>query len=74
MKFSFGGIIDPKTGTTKDVVVETIMPNRIKDAAIGGTLVMVGIIYLTSTAFKYGAKKHDMAELKTLNDLGLIHD
>lgn len=72
MKFSFGDITNPNTGIKKDIVVETIMPNRIRDVAIGGSLVIAGIAYLTSTAFKYGAKKYGIAEFKTLDDLGLI--
>lgn len=51
IKFKQGGITNPVTGVGKDIVVKSVTPNNIKDALIGGGIVLIGIIYLTSTAF-----------------------
>lgn len=74
IKFNCGWIGDDKTGAKKDIVVKAVSPNTLKDALIGGGLVLVGITYLTVTAFKNGAQKFDDAQWKTLDDLGLLED
>lgn len=66
------GYIGTKDGVTKDIVVKAATPNTLKDIFIGGGLVLIGITYLTVTAFKNGAKKFEDAEFQTLSDLGLI--
>lgn len=64
--------IQNKEGQSKDVIVKAATPNTLKDSLIGGGIVMVGIIYLTTTAFKYGAKKFDEAECQTMTELGIM--
>lgn len=49
-----------------DIVVKAVAPNDLKQILIGGGTVLVGIVYLTVTAFKRGA------ELKALADIGAM--
>ena len=61
-------------GTIKDIVVKSATPNKFKDMLIGGGIVLVGIAYLTITAFRYGSEKFEEAEFKTMVDLGIINE
>lgn len=61
-------------GTIKDIVVKSATPNKFKDMLIGGGIVLVGIAYLTATAFRYGSEKFEEAEYKTMVDLGIIYE
>lgn len=61
-------------GTIKDIVVKAATPNKFKDMLIGGGIVLVGIAYLTATAFRYGSEKFEEAEYKTMVDLGIINE
>lgn len=61
-----------KDGREGQVVVKSATPNTIRDSLIGGGIVMAGIIYLTTTAFKHGCKEFDKAEFNTMVDLGII--
>lgn len=72
INFKQGSITNPKTGVTKDIVVKAVAPNNLKDIIIGGGMVLVGIVYLTLTAFKNGSRKFEAAECKTLSDLDLM--
>lgn len=71
IKFKQGWICTNE-GIKKDIVVKAAAPNKLKDLVIGGGLVLMGITYLTTTAFRYGSVKHEAAEIKTMEDLGLI--
>ena len=68
------GWISTMEGAKKDIIVKASAPNKLKDALIGGSFVIGGIIYLTSTAFRYGSKKHEDAEIKVMEDLNLLKD
>ena len=61
-------------GTIKDIVVKSTTPNKFKDMIIGGGIVLVGIAYLTITAFRYGSEKFEEAEYKTMVNLGIINE
>lgn len=61
-------------GTIKDIVVKSTTPNKFKDMLIGGGIVLVGIAYLTITAFRYGSEKFEEAEYKTMVNLGIINE
>lgn len=61
-------------GTSKDIVVKSATPNKFKDMLIGGGIVLVGIAYLTITAFQYGSEKFEEAEYKTMVNLGIINE
>ena len=74
IRFKQGFITNPETGMTKDVVVKTVTPNNFKDILVGGGMVLIGITYLTVTAFRYGSEKFEEAELRTLSDLDLLQD
>lgn len=74
IKFKQGCITNPDTGTKKDIIVKAKAPNNIKDTLIGGGLVLIGITYLTATAFRNGSAKFDEAEMQVFEDLGLIKD
>lgn len=66
------GYIATLDGVSQDIIVKSAAPNTLRDGLIGCGIVMAGIAYLTVTAFKNGAKKFEVAETKTLEDLGLI--
>lgn len=66
------GWIENNDGVRKDIVVKSATPNTLKDALIGGGLVVAGLVYLTSTAFRNGSKGFSDAEYKTMVDLGII--
>lgn len=68
------GELKNMAGTTKDIVVKAATPNKFKDMLIGGGIVLVGIAYLTTTAFRYGSEKFEEAEYKTMIDLGIINE
>lgn len=61
-------------GTIKDIVVKSATPNKFKDMIVGGGIVLVGIAYLTITAFRYGSEKFEEAEYKTMVNLGIIDE
>lgn len=58
---------------TTDIVVKAVAPNTLKDALVGGSMVMAGIIYLTYTAFKHGSRQYERAELYALREAGVIN-
>ena len=74
IKYKQGWITNPTTGITKDIVVKSATPNKFKDIVIGGGMVLMGIIYLTTTAFKHGSEALESAEHETLSSLGLLKD
>lgn len=74
IKFKQGTITNPGTGVTKDVIVKAAAPNKLKDILVGGGMVMMGIAYLTVTAFRHGSEKYEEAELQTFSDLDLFLD
>ena len=55
-----------------DIVVKAAAPNDLKQILIGVGTVLVGITYLTVTAFKRGAKAYERAELNALADAGVM--
>ena len=73
IKFTQGNLTND-AGVTKDIVVKAATPNKVRDILIGGGLVLVGIAYLTTTAFKNGAKTYEFAEWDTMVDLGIIEE
>lgn len=73
IKFTQGNLTND-AGVTKDIVVKAAAPNKVRDILIGGGLVLVGIAYLTTTAFKNGAKTYEFAEWDTMVDLGIIEE
>ena len=68
------GWIGSKEGIMKDIVVKAAAPNKFKDILIGGLLLTAGVAYLTTTAFRYGSKKFEEAEIETLGALNLLED
>ena len=68
------GELENMEGTIKDIVVKAATPNKFKDMLIGGGIVLVGIAYLTATAFRYGSEKFEEAEYKTMVNLGIINE
>ena len=72
IKFNKGSVTNPNTMITKDIIVKSGSPNKIRDIVIGGGMALAGIVYLTVTAFKHGADKMEEAELQALSDADLI--
>lgn len=71
IKFKHGWIGN-QDGEQFDIVVRAAAPNKLKDALIGGSMVMAGIAYLTYAAFRNGAKAFERAELYAMKDAGII--
>ena len=74
IKVNQGYVTNPETGATKDIIAQAVSPNNVKDILIGGGLVLLGITYLTVTAFRNGVNKCGEAEMRALMDAGLIKD
>lgn len=72
IKFTQGAVTNPETNVTKDIVVKALSPNKPKDILIGGGMILAGIIYLTTSAFRNGSMKFEEAELRALSETGLI--
>lgn len=75
MKLNFGPISN-YAGESMDICINKIIPNKPIDILIGGALIVGGVLYLTSTAYRDGANAFEDAEFKVLEALGLItyHD
>lgn len=73
MKLTFGSIGNYETGKFEDIVVKATFPNSLKDILIGGGAITAGIVWLTVTAFKNGARAYEKAEMATLQKQSLIH-
>lgn len=71
IKFKQGYIANMK-GESKDIIVKAALPNKLKDIAIGGAISLVGIVYLTYTAFRNGSVAFERAEYETMEDLGIF--
>lgn len=72
IKFEQGWIGSADASIKKPVIVKAAAPNSLKDALIGGVIVLIGITYLTVTAFRHGSQSFEIAEFKTMEELGLI--
>ena len=66
------GYIANMAGESKDIIVKAALPNKLKDVAIGGVISLVGIAYLTYTAFRNGSAAFEQAEYETMDELGLF--
>ena len=66
------GYIANMSGESKDIIVKAALPNKLKDIVIGGVISLVGISYLTYTAFRNGSAAFEQAECETMEDLGLF--
>ena len=71
IKFKQGYIIN-MAGESKDIIVKAALPNKLKDIVIGGVISLVGISYLTYTAFRNGSAAFEQAECRTMEDLGIF--
>ena len=72
IKLNRGQVENNTTGVTKDIVVDAVTKSDIKDIIAGGSLLLLGITYLTVAAFRSGMKKFEEAELRALSDCGVI--
>ena len=73
IKSKFGPITNPKTGVEKDIVINALSKDSLRDICIGGGIVLIGLTYLALATFKNGAMAFEMAEYETLEELGLLH-
>lgn len=73
IKMNFGSIGNYSTGKYEDIVVKAGVPNDIKDIFIGGGAIIAGVIWLTVTAFKKGARAYEKAEFDVLEKQDLVH-
>lgn len=71
IKFKQGSIRN-MNGEEKDIIVKFVSTNKLKDLVIGGGITLIGIAYLTYTAFKNGSKAFEKAEFDTMVELGII--
>lgn len=72
IKLNRGQVGNITTGVTKDIVVDAVTKSDIKDIIAGGSLLLLGITYLTVAAFRSGMKKFEEAEFRALSDCGVI--
>ena len=72
IKFNQGYVINEATGKRRNIVVKSATANTFKDILIGGSMVLVGIVYLTVKAFKNGSQKYEDAEFQALCDAGVV--
>lgn len=72
IKINRGPVASIDGSKEADIIVKAVAPNDLKQILIGGGTILVGIIYLTVTAFKRGAKAYESAELKALADIGAM--
>lgn len=72
IKINRGPVASIDGNKEADIIVKAVAPNDLKQILIGGGAVLVGIVYLTVTAFKRGAKAYESAELKALADIGAM--
>ena len=72
IKLNRGQVGNITTGVTKDIVVDAVTKSDIKHIIAGGSLLLLGITYLTVAAFRSGMKKFEEAELRALSDCGVI--
>ncbi len=70
IKINRGSVTSSDGSKEADIIVKAATPNDLKQILIGGGAVLVGIVYLTVTAFKRGAKAYESAELNALVDIG----
>ena len=52
-----------KTEKKVDVIARSFLPNKIKDVAIGGGLIIAGVFYLTAKAFAHGIECYHLGEI-----------
>lgn len=69
IKINRGRVASIDGSKEADIIVKAAAPNDLKQILIGGGTVLVGIIYLTVSAFKRGAKAYESAELNALADI-----
>ena len=74
IKFKQGSVTNTRNGKTADIIVKAITPNSIKDMLIGGGIMLIGVAYLTVTAFKKGSIAFEEAEMTTFENCDLIED
>lgn len=74
MKTNYGGVSNYENTIRKDIEVETVPVNSLKDALIGGGLALLGIAYIAITSFKNGSKAYGIAETNALRDVGAYSD
>lgn len=72
IKINRGRVTSIDGSKEADIIVKAAAPNDLKQILIGGGTVLVGIIYLTVSAFKRGAKAYESAELNALADIGAM--
>lgn len=72
IKINRGSVTSIDGSKEADIIVKAAAPNDLKQILIGGGTVLVGIIYLTVSAFKRGAKAYESAELNALADIGAM--
>lgn len=74
LKFNGGSVTNPKTNITKEIILKVKGPNNLKDLMIGSSITILGITYLTISAFKNGAETFLNAENKALVDADIMSD
>lgn len=73
-KFKFGSIRNVDTMESKELVLNALNRNNIRDFLIGSGIALVGMAYIAVSAFKNGADEYDKTQYDTFDSLGLILD
>lgn len=72
MKFKYGALTN-MDGATKPIIVNSAILKP-KELIIGSSLVIAGIAYIMSKAYRNGVKGYVCAEYHTMVELGIIHE
>ena len=74
IKFNYGPITNCDHTKEANIVAKSYLPNTMKDTIIGGLITLIGIGYLTVTAFRNGATSYEKGELEALAAIGVMDD
>ncbi len=74
MKIKFGVLARVDGCATEDIIVESALPNKVKDILIGGGMTLLGIGYLCYTAFKNGVDETANAEQRAYKNAGCLDE
>lgn len=72
IKVNMGMVENVEKNLSANVIAKSVFPNKLKDIAIGGGIVLIGIAYLTYTAFTNGVRSLYDAEFLAYREAGII--
>lgn len=74
MKIKFGDLVRVDGSATEEIIVKSALPNKAKDILIGGGMILLGVGYLCSAAFKNGVDETAKAEQRACKNAGYLNE